>query len=130
MDIEIQAAGEVVERSELLNGTFTIAIEGQSSNAEWQVGGVLSWNRGLVDYRGEGDLSMTGAEGEVFASLTAVLAEEGGEGEAADVLLAVKYEIDGGSGRFAGAAGIVEGRLRVAGDSFDGTWKVSLREST
>src|SRR5262245_53686299 len=128
MDLEIEAVGEVVERSELLNATSTIAIEGKTADARWHVGGVLSWNRGLVDYIGEGDLSMTAADGEVFASLTAVVAEQESEDEGSDVLLAVKYEIDGGSGRFEGAAGIVEGRVRVAGDSFDARWTLSLRE--
>ena len=58
MQIEIRVEGDVVERTELLNGTCTIAIEGATTDDAWQVAGVWSWNRGLVDYAGEGDLSL------------------------------------------------------------------------
>jgi hypothetical protein len=128
MDVEIRVAGDIVERSELLNGTRTIAIEGETLDAQWQVGGVVSWNRGLVDYPGDGDLSVTSADGEVFASLTAASAEAESDDESADVLVLVKYEVDGGAGRFDGATGTIDGRIRVAGERFEGTWQVSLRE--
>lgn len=129
MELHVHVEGEVVERSELLNGTCTIAIEGETADGRWQIAGVVSWNRGLVEYVGEGDLSVAGSDGEVFASLTASDAEAGGEDET-DVRLAVSYEIDGGSGRFDDAAGTVEGSVRVAGDRFEGAWTIAIPDST
>ena len=129
MQIEIHVEGDVVERTELLNGTCTIAIEGATADGAWQVAGVVSWNRGLVDYAGEGDLSVTVVDGEVFASLTAADVEPGSEDEG-DIRLAVTYEIDGGSGRFDAATGVVKGRVRVAADRFEGEWTLALSDST
>lgn len=129
MEFEVHLEGDVVERTELLNGTCTISIEGATPDATWNVAGVVSWNRGLVDYAGEGDLSLAGREGEFFASLVIAQAEAGGEDQE-DVRLLVRYEIDGGSGRFDGATGAVEGWVRVVGDRFEGAWRIAHSDRT
>ena len=118
-----------MERTELLNGTCTITIEGATVDGVWQIAGVVSWNRGLVHYAGEGDLSVTAAEGELFASLMLAEAEGGGE-ESEDVRLVVIYGMDGGTGRFDAASGAVKGRVRVAGDRFEGDWAIYLGQNS
>jgi hypothetical protein len=125
MEIEIQASGDVVERTELLNGTVTIAIEGASPDGAWTVSGVVSWNRGLVDYAGEGDISLSRDEDELFASLTSATIDQSAA-EEGDVHLRVRYEIDGGAGRFDAASGSIAGEIRVTGEVFEGAWQAAV----
>jgi propanediol dehydratase large subunit len=125
MEIEIRVEGDVVERTELLNGTVTIALEGESGDGTWTVSGVLSWNRGLVDFAGEGDLTISGADGDLFASLTSATVAgtlEDASDDDGQVVLQARYEVDGGLGNFEGASGSIEGQVIVEGARFGGTW--------
>jgi hypothetical protein len=130
MELEVHVEGDVVERTELLNGTRTIAIEGRSSNGAWVLSGVVSWNLGLVDYAGEGDASISGDEGEIYATLTsaAVMPTAEDDGDDRDVRLQIVYDVDGGVGRFSRVRGSINGDLAVKGDTFEGVWSGSLQE--
>ncbi len=125
MEITIEIRGEVVERGELLNGTETVTIEGASGDG-WRLSGIVSWSLGLIEYAGEGDITLAADDGaEIFGTVTAVVAQpedsaEGGE------QLRIRYEIDGGSGRLDEAGGTIEAVARVAGADVAGTWRVSL----
>ncbi len=129
MDQSIEFTGEVVERQELLNGTETITIEGADAAVEWALVGALSWNLGLVDYAGEGDLTLTRADGaEIFATLVRAVVLEAGDGiEDADHTFRLTYEIDGGAGAFLDATGTASAQGALAGDTFMGRWSVQLR---
>jgi hypothetical protein len=128
MELHIAISGDIVERQELLNGTQTITIEGASSDGAWTLSGSVSWNRGLVDYAGEGDLTLTRDDGaEVFATLVrADVIDDPAEHPDADHQIKVQYEIDGGSGTFADSAGSGDGTVLAEGDRFEGTWVLTL----
>jgi hypothetical protein len=127
MEIRIEIVGDIVERQELLNGTESVTIEGTDPAGEWTLVGSFSWNLGLVDYAGEGDLTLTRADGELFATLTqaSVSAESTGD-DTADHSFVTVYEIDGGAGAFADAAGVAGGRGTLAGGTFRGAWVLTL----
>lgn len=133
MEITVEARGDVVERQELLNGTRSVTIEGASDDGRWRVEATLSWNLGLVDYAGEGDITLSSDEGEIFGTVNAVEAHEAGSsvgGIAGDdegaLQLRAVYSVDGGSGAFDGATGVCTAEVRLAGDTFAGRWRVAL----
>jgi hypothetical protein len=101
-------------------------VQGASDDGAWTLVGSLSWNRGLVDYAGEGDLTLSRGDDEVFATLTRSAVTDAEEGEDADHLIKLQYEIDGGAGAFADATGAGEAEGSLAGDRFAGTWVLSL----
>src|SRR5690348_2978087 len=99
---EIAFEGDVVERSELLNGTESVTLEGASEDGTWTLSGAISWNLGLVDYPGEGDLVLASDDGsELYASLITARVSERDGSETFDV----EYEVDGGAGVWEGASG-------------------------
>jgi hypothetical protein len=123
MDEEITFQGDVVERSELLNGTESVTLEGASGDGVWTLSGGISWNLGLVDYPGEGDLVLARDEGsEVYASLTTVHVSERDGSEAFEA----EYEVDGGTGAWNGASGRITASGAISGESFSGRWHVIL----
>jgi hypothetical protein len=128
MELRIDVAGEVVERQELLNGTQSVTLEGTSADGGWTATAALSWNLGLVDFAGEGDLTLVRRDGtEIFATLTAArVAEPTADDPDADHAFAASYDIDGGAGRFAEAAGSAEAAGTLAGDTFRATWTLRL----
>jgi hypothetical protein len=124
MELRVEMVGEIVERQELLNGTQTIALEGADAAGEWTMTGSLSWNRGLVDYVGEGDLTLTRTDGsEIFTTVTRASVTDADDGQS----FSAAYEIDGGSGAFDGASGEAEGTGELSGETFRGTWALRLR---
>lgn len=131
MEIEIEFAGEIVERQELLNGTETVSLEGQSDDGRWTMSGLLTWNIGLVSNAGEGDITLARDDGaEVFATVMRGDVSEttpGDDGDAADHAFRVEYEIDGGSGAFASASGTCDASGGLAGAGFRGRWTLRLR---
>ena len=128
MELRIEISGEIVERQELLNGTETVTIEGTDDAGQWTLTGALSWNLGLVDYAGEGDLTLARRDGaELFGTLTrARVTETAGEGGDADHRFEAAYEIDGGAGAFEGASGEAQAEGSFGGDGFRGVWRVRL----
>lgn len=130
IDVEIEFAGEVVERQELLNGTETVSLEGVSADRRWTISGLLTWNIGLVSNAGEGDITLTRDDGaEVFATVlrgdvSETAASEDGDG--ADHAFGVEYEIDGGSGAFASARGTCDAAGQLGGANFRGRWTLQL----
>ena len=128
MELRIEITGEIVERQELLNGTQTITIEGAAAAGEWTLVGALSWNLGLVDFAGEGDLTLTRADGaEIFATLAHSDVTQAADGiEDADHTFRLTYEIDGGAGAFLDANGTASAEGTLAGDAFRGIWSLRL----
>ena len=131
MQIDIDFAGEIVERQELLNGTETVSLEGASGDGRWAMSGLVTWNIGLVSNAGEGDITLTRDDGaEIFATLVrgdVVEAIEGDEeGATADHTMRLEYEIDGGTGAFESAEGLCEGAGTLAAATFRGRWAVRL----
>jgi hypothetical protein len=126
MELEISCSGDVVERQELLNGTKTITIEGASDDGAWTLTGVISWNRGLVDFAGEGDVALIRGDDEVLATLVRAEALTPEGDDASDHLLKIEYEVDEGSGAYSGAAGTGRAEVRIAGDEFTGRWALTL----
>lgn len=127
MELRIEITGEIVERQELLNGTQSVTLEGADAAGEWTLVGALSWNLGLVDYAGEGDLTLSRADGaEIFGTLTMARVSERADADEVDHVFRIDYEIDGGSGAFAGATGTAEADGTLGGDAFRGVWSISL----
>lgn len=108
--ISIEFSGDIVERQELLNGSVTVTFEATSEDGTWTLSGSLTWNRGLEAGSEEGDLSLAGPEGELFASLAEATVVPSEDAESAYRVTAT-YEADGGSGRFAEA----DARLALEG---------------
>lgn len=126
MDIAIDFAGEIAERQELLNGTETVSLEGESSDGHWTMSGLVTWNIGLVSNTGEGDITFGRDDGaEIFATLLRGDVAEAAEGDGdADYTMRLEYEIDGGSGAFEGATGACEAVGTLAAATFRGRWLV------
>ncbi|HEY8172717.1 MAG TPA: hypothetical protein VIH21_06495 [Dehalococcoidia bacterium] len=126
MNIELEISGDVIERQELLNGTQIVTLEGRSADGVWLMSGIVSWNVGLVEYAGEGDITLTresdGAE--LFGTL--VSAESHGDDAEGEMHLAVAYAIDGGAGAFEEAAGPATARVTLAWETFSGSWNLDL----
>lgn len=130
MNQTIDISGEAVEWQELLNGAQTLSLEGASTDGAWSLSGVLSWNIGLRQSAGEGDITLARKDGAgIFATLTKAVVLPVGERdiEEADYTLHLEYEIDGGEGEFASAGGamLAEGTLSRTG--FEARFTVTLR---
>ncbi len=130
MQIEIVFAGEIVERVELLNGTETVSLEGESGDGVWTMSGLMAWNIGLVSSAGEGDITFIRNDGaEIFGSLARgeVVESAGADaGDLADHTMRLEYDIDGGSGGFDSAAGRCTALGTLAAATFRGTWSITL----
>ena len=130
MKIEIEVAGEIVERRGLLDGTETVSLEGESGDGRWTMSGLVTWNIGLVSNAGEGDITLRRDDGaELFGTLVrGDVGEVPGDGDegAADHVMRLEYEIDGGSGAFEGATGVCEAVGTLAAGAFRGRWVVRV----
>ena len=129
MRLDIQFRGDVVERQELLNGTETVTIDGSSvdsaSGDGWTIVCSFSWNLGILEHPSEGDLTLSDGMGnELFCSLATTRVRETDLGHAFDL----GFEIDGGAGRFADAAGEVALAGTLTGDEFASTLHAEIRE--
>src|SRR5690242_11779651 len=119
MELDIEIAGDVVERQELLNGTQIITLEGASPDGAWALTAGLSWNIGLADTATEGDMTLTREDGaELFATLTTANITEGAESAESDYDLTLTYDIDGGSGALEDAYGDLTLTGALSGDQF------------
>jgi hypothetical protein len=126
--ISIEISGDVVEWQELLNGTQIVTIEGASADG-WTLSGSITWSARDADFAGEGDVTLTRADGaELFGSLIRARVSEIGDQEAveADHQMRLEYEIDGGSGEFGDASGTARAEGRLSREGFSGTWAVTL----
>jgi len=129
MELAITATLDITERDELLNGTQSVTFAGESDDGRWSISGSVAWNLGLIDFPGEGDLVL-GAEGdssEIFATLTRAAARPDGEG-GGETTISLGYEVDGGHGRYEGAAGRARGEVSILGDTLRGSWVLTLTE--
>jgi hypothetical protein len=128
MNIAIDFAGEIAERRELLNGTETVSLAGESADGRWTISGLVTWNIGLVSNAGEGDLTLSRDDGaEIFGTLLRGDVAEVADGDDdADHTMRLEYEIDGGSGAFEGATGECEAVGTLAAGAFRGRWTLTL----
>ena len=104
MRIELQ--GDVLDLSELLNGTRQATLQGGGDG--WSLTARIAWRIGLDAKVGEGELTLSRGEDELYATIVqgeAVEAEDGSYDVTAHV------DVDAGSGAFEGASG--SGTLRV-----------------
>lgn len=104
MRIELQ--GDVLELSELLNGTRQATLEGAGDG--WTITARIAWRIGLDAAVGEGELTLSRGGDELYAMVVEGEASEAEDG--AHTVNAV-VDVDGGAGAFAGASG--KGALRV-----------------
>src|SRR5574338_10409 len=117
--LDLEIAGDVVERQELLNGAHILTLEGRSADGGWTFVGGLSWNIGRKAVPAEGDLTLTSAEGdEVFGTIAGGGVRDTAAAEDADHLIALLYDIDGGTGRFESASGALHAEGTLHGDTF------------
>ncbi len=121
--MEIEISGDIVERQELLNGTRTVTLEGATADGAWVLTSVVSWNLGLVEYAGEGDLTLARGDDEVFATLVRAVVMAADD-EEADIALDVEYAIDGGAGGLAEAAGRITAQISLTAEQFEGRWQM------
>jgi hypothetical protein len=123
MRFQVQLHGEVVDRSDLLDGTQSITFEAASEDGRWQISGSVSWNLGMEDRAGEGDMSLRADDGEIIA---AVIRAEPGPAADDGLRIALVLEIDGASGSFAGSTGDGEGTLSLRGGDLAGVIELRL----
>ena len=130
MNLTVEANTGITEREKLLNGTHTITFAGESEDGAWSINGSVSWNLGLIDFRGEGDLVLTSRDddSEIFGTLVEAKGV-GASPDESDLALAATYEIDGGSGRYAGTEGTAAAEIALAGDEMRGRWVLTLSSS-
>lgn len=127
MRLSIDFTGDVVERQELLNGTQSIDIEGVDPAGGWTLAGSFSWNLGLVDHTGEGDLALSRPGGaEIYATLIRASVASADDSADADFSFTLDYDIDGGTGEFADTRGTARAQGELAGETFHGTWTLEL----
>lgn len=129
MELAIEAAGDITDRQELLNGTQMVALDGASGDGVWSVTGSLSWNIGLDDRGVEGDMTLSKTTGdELYATVSrGSVRELAGSGvDASEYVLRIECDIDGGAGSFEDARGLLLGEGVLSGASFTLLWNVSL----
>ena len=126
MELAIEVSGEVVERQELLNGTETLTLEGTAADG-WTLTAMIAWNRGLVDYTGEGDITLARGGDELFGTVVSSSAQESPDGSG--LLFHATYDIDGGLGEFESATGQIEAQGTLEGASFHGRWLARINEA-
>ena len=116
--LDLEIAGDVVERQELLNGTEILTLEGRSADGAWTFVGGLSWNIGRKAVPAEGDITLTAGDGDEIFGTVAGGGVKDTAVEHADHLLALLYDIDGGTGRFDAASGALHAEGSLHGDTF------------
>jgi hypothetical protein len=128
MELQIEFAGDVVERFELLNGTQTVNIVGSDPDGAWSLSGDFSWNRGLIEHADEGELTLSRDDGsEIFAEIAEANVSRPGDADSeADHRFRIKYRIDDGTGAFSAARGSVHADGVLAGDTFRGIWTLEF----
>ena len=124
--LEIDIEGDVAERADLLNGSQSVTLAGADATQRWTAVLSFSWNVGLVDDLGEGDLTLTRDDGsELFATLASAQVHDAPEGDA-DHAFALNYDVDGGDGAYADAAGSATVVGTLAGDLFRARVSIGL----
>ena len=127
--VTINFSGAVTDRQSFLDGGRTSAIEAEDQpSAGWRMGLNLRWPVETEEVN-EGDLTLVDPLGaELYATLTAgtvaEITDEEGNADAAQIDL--RFEVTGGDGGYAGAAGAVHvtgtlaGQGAGTGGSFEG----------
>lgn len=104
--MRIELHGDVLEVSELLNGTRQATLEGAGDG--WTVTARVAWRIGLDAAVGEGELTLSRDGDELYAT---VIEGEASEAEDGSHTVIAVVDVDGGAGAFEGASG--RGTLRV-----------------
>lgn len=132
MELHIDITGDIIEWQELLNGTQIVTIVGANGDG-WTLAGSVTWSARDADFAGEGDLTLTRADGaELFGSLLRAQVSEIGEREVEEAgwAMRLEYEIDGGSDTFDGASGSARAEGRLSREAFHGVWVVTVAQPT
>jgi hypothetical protein len=115
LDLTLDFAGDVVERSELLNGIETLRLEGVTPDGGWTLSMEFTWSGGVEARGPEGDITLDRDDDGLFGSLVAAevldAADEGAS-------FRLTFEVDGGSGSLDGGQGKVTATGTLAGDTF------------
>lgn len=129
----LRGAGEVSERTELLNGTLQLSIEGavgadsaaRDGAAPWELSASFAWKLGRDGDvpLSEGDLTLEGRDGELFATLGEGVAAVDPDSGAATVR--ATFVVDGVEGERLGALGLrpdssVSAELTVEAERWSG----------
>lgn len=134
----LRGAGEVSERTELLNGTLQLSIEGavgadsaardsaaKDEAAPWELSASFAWKLGRDGDvpLSEGDLTLEGRDGELFATLGEGVAAVDPDSGAATVR--ATFVVDGVEGERLGALGLrpdssVSAELTVEAERWSG----------
>jgi hypothetical protein len=118
MRIELQ--GDVVDLSELLNGTRQATLEGAGQG--WTLTARVAWRIGLDAAEGEGELTLSRDGDELYAT---VVAGEASEGEDGSYCVTARVDVDGGAGAFEGASGTGVLRITLTEETFTGSLDLS-----
>lgn len=118
--MRIELRGDVIELSELLNGTRQATLEGTGDG--WTLSARVAWRIGLDAAVGEGELTLSREGDELYAT---VVEGEATEAEDGSHSLTARIDVDGGAGAFEGASGSGILRLTLNEDTFDGTLDLS-----
>lgn len=115
--MRIELRGDVVELSELLNGTRQATLDGSGDG--WRVSARVAWRIGLDANVGEGDVTIVRDADELYATVV-----EGSAGELEDGShrIEARLKVDGGAGAYDGASG--GGTLRAV--LYEGTFEAEL----
>ncbi len=127
MDLELAFTGDIVERQELLNGAETATLEGATADGAWTLSAVVTWNIGLEANTGEGDITLARVDGaEIYGTLASGDVAEAAEADDASHNVRLEYDVDGGAGDFALAAGRITAEGTLTGDTFSLRLSLSL----
>lgn len=118
--MRIELRGDVVELSELLNGTRQATLEGMGDG--WSLIARIAWRIGLDAEVGEGELTLTRDGDELYATIVEGDAVENEDGSY-DVN--ARVDVDGGAGAYDGASGSGTLRVTLNEDTFSGILDLS-----
>jgi hypothetical protein len=132
MNMDIEAAGDVVEWQTLLSGMQIATLEGASLDGAWMLSGSCSWNARTGREAAEGDLTLSRDDGaELFATLAAgtIVELASDASDAADYDARLEFTIDGGAGDFDAATGSMTVTGKLSREGFSVLTSVSVNDA-
>lgn len=128
MHLALEFVGEIVERQELLNGTESVTVDATSGDGEWTLNATVSWNLGILDFAGEGDVTLVRPDGrELYGTL---IHARPARAEAVDWIIEARFDVDGGSAAWSGASGSITARFELRADVAAAALELNVRDIT